>query len=96
MKAVVYEKYGSPDVLELIEVDKPSVADDEILVKVHAASIQQTDINFRKGTPFLARVLAGLFKPKNPILGCDYSGIVEASIMSKLRFLPAGEAKPAS
>jgi NADPH:quinone reductase-like Zn-dependent oxidoreductase len=78
MKAVVYEKYGSPDVLELIEVDTPSVADDEILVKVHAASIQQTDINFRKGTPILARVLAGLFKPKNPILGCDYSGIVEA------------------
>ena len=78
MKAVVYEKYGSPDILEIREVDKPSVSDDEILVKVNAASIQQTDINFRKGTPFLARVLAGLFKPNNPILGCDYSGIVEA------------------
>ena len=79
MKAVVYEKYGSPDVLQLKEIDKPSVADDEILVKVHAASIQQTDINFRTGTPFLARVLAGLFKPKNQILGCDYSGTVEAT-----------------
>jgi NADPH:quinone reductase-like Zn-dependent oxidoreductase len=78
MKAAVYEKYGSPEVLEIREVDKPSVVNDEILVKVHAASIQQTDINFRKGTPFLARVLAGLIKPKNPILGCDYSGIVEA------------------
>jgi NADPH:quinone reductase-like Zn-dependent oxidoreductase len=78
MKAVVYEKYGSPDVLDIREVDKPSVTDDEILVKVHSASIQQTDINFRKGSPFLARVFAGLFKPKNPILGCDYSGIVEA------------------
>lgn len=79
MKAVVYERYGSPDVLQLREIDKPSVADDEVLVKVHAASIQQTDINFRTGTPFLARVLAGLFNPKNQILGCDYSGTVEAT-----------------
>ena len=79
MKAVVYERYGSPDVLQLREITKPSVADDEVLVKVHAASIQQTDINFRTGTPFLARVLAGLFKPKNQILGCDYSGTVEAT-----------------
>lgn len=78
MKAVVYEKYGSTDVLELREIDKPSVADDEVLVKIHAASIQQTDIRFRTGTPFLARVLGGLFRPKNQILGCDYSGIVEA------------------
>lgn len=79
MKAVVYERYGAPDVLQLREIAKPSIADDQILVKVHAASIQQTDINFRKGTPFLARVLAGLFKPKNQILGCDYSGTVEAT-----------------
>ena len=79
MKAVVYEKYGSPEVLELKEIDRPSVADDEILVKIHAASIQQTDINFRKGEPFLARVIAGLFKPKNQILGCYYSGVVEAT-----------------
>jgi NADPH:quinone reductase-like Zn-dependent oxidoreductase len=79
MKAVIYEKYGSPEVLELREIDKPSVADDEILVKIHAASIQQTDIRFRTGTPFLARVLAGLLKPKNQTLGCDYSGTVEAT-----------------
>jgi NADPH:quinone reductase-like Zn-dependent oxidoreductase len=79
MKAVVYERYGSPDVLQLREIDKPSVADDEVLVKVHAASVQQTDINFRRGTPLLARILAGLLKPKNQILGCDYSGTVEAT-----------------
>ena len=78
MKAVIYEKYGSPEVLELREIDRPSVADDEVLVKNHAASIQQTDIRFRTGTPFMARVLGGLFKPKNQILGCDYSGTVEA------------------
>lgn len=79
MKAVVYMRYGPPEVLKLKEVEKPSVGDDEVLVKVHAASIQQTDTNFRGGTPFLVRVLAGLFKPKNPILGCDYSGTVEAT-----------------
>ena len=79
MKAVYYEKYGSPDVLELREVDKPIPGDDEVLVKIHAASIQQTDIRFRTGTPYMARILAGLFKPKNQILGCDYSGIVEAT-----------------
>jgi NADPH:quinone reductase-like Zn-dependent oxidoreductase len=79
MKAVVYQKYGSPDVLQIREIDKPSIADDEVLVKIHAASIQQTDTNFRSGTPFLVRVIAGLFKPKNQILGCDYSGIIEAT-----------------
>lgn len=79
MKAVIYEEYGSPEVLELREIDKPSVADDEILVKTHASSIQQTDIRFRTGTPFMARILGGLFKPRNQILGCDYSGIVEST-----------------
>ena len=79
MKAVVYEKYGSPEVLELREINKPNSGDDEILVKIHAASIQQTDIRFRTGTPYMARILAGMFKPKNQILGCDYSGIVEAT-----------------
>jgi NADPH:quinone reductase-like Zn-dependent oxidoreductase len=62
MKAIVYEKYGSPEVLQLREIDKPSIADNDVLVKVHAASIQQTDINLRSGTPFLARVLVGLLK----------------------------------
>ena len=79
MKAVVYEQYGAPDVLELREVDKPIPGDDEILVKIHAASIQQTDIRFRTGTPYMARILAGLFKPKNQVLGCDYSGVIEAT-----------------
>jgi NADPH:quinone reductase-like Zn-dependent oxidoreductase len=78
MKAVVYEKYGSPDVLQQREIEKPFFEEDEVLVKVHAASIQKTDTNFRSGTPFLARVISGLLRPKNQILGCDYSGIVKA------------------
>jgi NADPH:quinone reductase-like Zn-dependent oxidoreductase len=77
VKAIVYEEYGPPEVLQLQEMRKPTPSDDEVLVRVHAASIQQTDVNFRKGTPFLARVLAGLFRPRNQILGCDYSGTVE-------------------
>jgi NADPH:quinone reductase-like Zn-dependent oxidoreductase len=79
MKAVIYEIYGSPEVLQLREIEKPPVADDQVIVKVHAASIQQTDTNFRSGTPFLARVISGLLRPKNQILGCDYSGIIEAT-----------------
>jgi len=79
MKAIVYTKYGPPDVLQLKEVEKPTPKDNEVLVKVHAASIQPTDIRFRTGTPYMARVLGGLFKPKNQILGCDYSGTVEAT-----------------
>jgi NADPH:quinone reductase-like Zn-dependent oxidoreductase len=82
VKAIVYTAYGSPEVLQLKEVEEPVPNDDEVLVKIHAASIQQTDINFRTGTPFLARVLAGLLKPKNQILGCDYSGTVEATGMN--------------
>ena len=78
MKAVVYEKYGSPEVLQIQEFNKPSITDDQILVKIHAASIQQTDTNFRSGTPFLARVISGLLKPNNQILGCDYSGTIVA------------------
>jgi len=79
MRAVIYEKYGAPEVLQLKEIEMPAVADNEILIKIHAASIQETDIRFRTGTPFMARVLSGLLKPKNRILGCDYSGIVEAT-----------------
>ena len=78
MKAVYYTEYGGPEVLEIKDIPKPVPGDDEILVKVYSASVQQTDIRFRTGTPFLARVLAGLLKPKSPILGCDYSGEVEA------------------
>ena len=78
MKAVYYEKYGSTEVLELKEIEKPSVSSDEILIKVYAASVQPMDIRFRTGTPLLARAIAGLTKPKIKILGFDYSGVVEA------------------
>ena len=78
MKAMVYYKYGSPDVLELKEIEKPVPNDDEVLVKVHAAAVTPLDWHFLTGTPYLARIMAGLFKPKNNILGIDMAGRIEA------------------
>ena len=63
MKAIVYHNYGSPDVLELEEVQKPDPRDDEVLIKVHAASVNSWDWDLLRGTPFLTR-LWGLRKPK--------------------------------
>ncbi len=78
MKAIVYTKYGPPDVLELKEVDKPTPSDDEVLVKVHAASVNHTDWYLVTGEPFVARLWSGLLEPKNKIPGGDIAGRVEA------------------
>jgi len=78
MKAMVYDNYGSPNVLELREIEKPSPKDDEVLVKVHAASVNAMDYRFLTGTPYLARIMAGLLKPKHKVLGLDVAGRVEA------------------
>ena len=78
MKAMVYEKYGPPDVLHLEEVEKPIPKDDEVLVKVHAASINYGDKALVKGEPFLVRLMGyGLFKPKCAIPGGDMAGRIE-------------------
>jgi len=77
MKAMVVTHYGPPEVLEIQEVEKPSPANDEILIKVHATTVGPTDWHFRLGSPFLARILAGgLRKPKVNILGFDVSGSI--------------------
>ena len=78
MKAIVYTEYGPPDVLRLKEVEKPSTKDNEVLVKVHAASVNYADWHLMKGKPFLLRLNSGLLKPKNKILGADIAGRVEA------------------
>ncbi|VAW34436.1 hypothetical protein MNBD_CHLOROFLEXI01-5127, partial [hydrothermal vent metagenome] len=65
MKAIVYHKYGSPDVLELTEVEKPTPKEDELLVKVQAASVNPADWHFVRGEPFFMRLMGvGLLKPK--------------------------------
>jgi len=91
MKAIVYHNYGSPDVLELAEIEKPTVKDDELLVKVHVASVNPHDWHFLTATPFLARLMAGLLKPKNKVLGVDVAGQVEAVGANAKQFQPGDE-----
>ena len=79
MKAIVSTKYGSPDVLQLKEVEKPTPRDNEVLVKVHAASVNAGDWHLLRGKPFLMRLMGyGLLKPKYRILGSDIAGRIEA------------------
>jgi len=79
MKAIVYEKYGHPkDVLEFKEVEKPAPKDNEVLVKIFAASVNFNDLAFVKGKPVLSRLWTGFLKPKHKILGTDIAGQVEA------------------
>ncbi|NWF78785.1 MAG: NAD(P)-dependent alcohol dehydrogenase [Chloroflexi bacterium] len=78
MQAITYTQYGSSDVLRLTEVEKPTPADDEVLVRVYAASANPADWHLMRATPFLARFANGLRKPKNTRLGADVAGRVEA------------------
>ena len=92
MKAIVYTKYGPPsEVLELKEVEKPSPKDNEVLIKIHAASITWADNAAVRGTPFLVRASHGLLRPKNPTLGTDMAGQVEAVGGNVKQFQPGDE-----
>jgi NADPH:quinone reductase-like Zn-dependent oxidoreductase len=90
MKAVVHNTYGSPDVLELEQIDKPEPADDEVLVRVRAASVNPADWYTLTG-PFVARVPNGLRRPKDNRLGVDYAGEVEAVGASVTHLRPGDE-----
>ena len=78
MKAVIYTQYGSPEVLQLEEVTKPIPKDNEVLIKIHAATVNRTDCGFRSAEYFIVRFFSGLFKPKNQILGTEFAGEIEA------------------
>ena len=86
MKAIVYTRYGSPDVLQLKDVEKPTPKDNQVLVKVHAASANPADWHLMRAEPFLARFANGLLKPKNTRLGADVAGRVEAVGRNVTRF----------
>jgi len=88
MKAIVYERYGSPDVLELRDVEKPSVTDDGVLVRVRAASANPYDWHFMRGKPYFTRLMFGLLKPKVHSLGADLAGEVEVVGKDVTRFRP--------
>ncbi|WP_405810695.1 NAD(P)-dependent alcohol dehydrogenase [Streptomyces sp. NBC_00210] len=91
MKAIVQDRYGSPDVLELREVDKPAVADHEVLVRVHAAAVNARDWHLMRGDPYLARLVLGVRRPKTKIRGTDFAGRVEAVGKDVTRFRPGDE-----
>ena len=79
MRALVHSDYGGPDVLQHVEIEKPAAADNEILVKVHAASVNPVDWHFMRGTPYPIRMGSGFRKPASPRrLGFDYAGTIEA------------------
>jgi NADPH:quinone reductase-like Zn-dependent oxidoreductase len=91
MKAIVQDNYGSPDVLELRNIDRPLVKDDEVLVRVRAAAVNIGDWHLLRGVPYVVRVVSGLRKPKREIPGLDIAGQVEAVGGSVGRFHPGDE-----
>ena len=91
MKAIVHDTYGSPDVLELREFEKPDPTDDEVLVRVRAASVNPADWYGLTGRPYVARALMGLRKPKSNEVGADVAGTVEAVGRNVTQFRPGDE-----
>ncbi len=91
MKAIIYRTYGPSDVVNLEDVDKPVPADDQVLVKIHAAGVNPLDWHFMRGTPYLLRLQAGITKPKCTGLGVDVAGTVEAVGKDVTEFKPGDD-----
>jgi NADPH:quinone reductase-like Zn-dependent oxidoreductase len=88
MKAIVHNRYGSPDVLEYKEIDPPVLRDDDVLLRVHATSVNAGDLFTMRGSPWLVRLTTGFPRPKDHVLGWDAAGVVEAIGKNVTRFQP--------
>jgi len=77
MRAIVYTKYGPPEVAKLMDIPKPLPKDNEVLIKVYASTINRTDAGFRSAEYFISRFWSGLLRPKYQILGCEFAGVIE-------------------
>jgi NADPH:quinone reductase-like Zn-dependent oxidoreductase len=86
MKAVYCTAYGAPEVLKIVDIPKPIISEDELLIRIHATAVNSGDVRIRKADPWAVRLFFGLIKPKNPILGAVFSGEVEAIGKSVTRF----------
>jgi NADPH:quinone reductase-like Zn-dependent oxidoreductase len=91
MKAIVYRCYGSSDVLKFEDIEKPAAAENEVLVKVHAASVNPLDWHYMRGSPYIMRIGSGLGTPKDTRMGVDFAGTVEAVGKNVTRFKPGDE-----
>jgi len=78
VKAVVYERYGPPEVLRVDEIERPAPKDNEVLVKVHATTVNRTDCGFRDPRPWFVRFFSGLVRPRRPVLGTEFAGEIDA------------------
>ena len=91
MKAIVYFSYGSPDALRLEEIEKPTAGDDEVLIKVRAASVNPIDWHFMRGSPYFFRMMTGVRQPTITRLGIDVAGQIEAVGRNIKQFKPGDE-----
>ena len=91
MRAAIYNRYGPPDVIQIIDVERPIPKDDEVLLKIRAAAVNPLDWHFMRGTPYAVRLIAGLRKPKDTRLGVDVAGRVEAVGRNVTRFKAGDE-----
>jgi NADPH:quinone reductase-like Zn-dependent oxidoreductase len=96
VKAIVYHRYGSPEVLKCEEIEKPTAGDDEVLIRVRAASVNPRDWHFMRRAPYMIRIMTGLRKPKTTSLGVDLAGQVEAVGRNVTQFQPGDEVFGAS
>jgi len=91
MKAIVYHEYGPPDVLDLEDVDNPVAEEGEVLVRVYGAAVNPGDWDLMNGTPYVLRLMTGLRRPKNKVLGLAVAGRIEAVGSNVLGFQPGDE-----